>query len=335
MSAFEVRDLVDIDGAFGDFDYIIAHGVYAWAPEPVRSALLRVAGERLSPHGLALISYNALPGCRFRQAMRDMLLFVTGSIDNPSAKLQAARAFLAQQIALWSDAEADEAAMKRIARRLLERDAEVLYHDELGADYAPQLVSRFAADAANAGLAYLCDAAPALSAEALFPSDDYAAVRALSGGNWLRFEQFADFRTMRTFRSSILARGGAADWRLDPARLRGLWASAELRVEPGSDASGGAAFLSQGGVRIKTASPSLIAFLHRLADAFPLGVELDSPRPSPSPSTSTACSRPSCSNSRSFGRRSSGRRASGPWRAGSPASRRNRARRSSRPCGTP
>lgn len=44
---FHARDLVDLDASFGRFDYIIAHGVYAWVPERVRHALFRVVGERL------------------------------------------------------------------------------------------------------------------------------------------------------------------------------------------------------------------------------------------------------------------------------------------------
>ena len=49
---FRALDLAAIDEAFGQFDTIVAHGVYAWTPEPVRTALMRVMSERLSPDGL-------------------------------------------------------------------------------------------------------------------------------------------------------------------------------------------------------------------------------------------------------------------------------------------
>ena len=39
-AAFHALDLSDIGARFGDFDYIIAHGVYAWTPDPVRTALM-------------------------------------------------------------------------------------------------------------------------------------------------------------------------------------------------------------------------------------------------------------------------------------------------------
>ena len=227
--SFHARDLVEINASFGRFDYIVAHGVYAWVSAGVRQALLRVVSERLSADGLALISYNALPGSRFRQAMRDMLLYVTNGVDDPEAKSDLARSFLAEQIETWSDSQADESAMKSEARRLLDRAPEVLVHDELTEDYAPQLLSDIVGTASQFGLGYLCDAQPNLSGEALFPSDAFAATRKRAGGDWMRFEQLADFRAMRRFRYSIFCPGGA-DRRRDAKRLRGLWASDELTV---------------------------------------------------------------------------------------------------------
>ena len=174
---FHARDLIDVDASYGRFDYIIAHGVYSWVSARVREGLMRVVAERLSADGLALISYNALPGSRRRQAIRDMLLFVTKGVEDPEAKLSLARSFLSQRIEAWSDGEAEEYTMKSEARRILDRAPEVLFHDELGEDYAPQLLSDVVAAAAQHGLTYLCDAQPNLSEEALFPSDPLAGTR--------------------------------------------------------------------------------------------------------------------------------------------------------------
>src|SRR3954466_8303145 len=44
---FEVKDLASITPEFGEFDYIIAHGVYSAVAPPVRGQLLRVLGENL------------------------------------------------------------------------------------------------------------------------------------------------------------------------------------------------------------------------------------------------------------------------------------------------
>src|SRR6202044_2419495 len=74
---FQVQDIALMNRARGRFDYVFAHGVYAWVPAAAREALTRVAGDLLSDDGLAVISYNARPGARFREAIRDMLLFAT------------------------------------------------------------------------------------------------------------------------------------------------------------------------------------------------------------------------------------------------------------------
>jgi SAM-dependent methyltransferase len=279
---FVVLDLAEIDASFGHFDYIIAHGVYSWTPAPVRTALMRVAGERLSTDGIALISYNALPGSRFRQAINDMLLFVTERVVDPAAKLELAHTFLAEQAEIWSETEADEIAMKSEVRRILKkRVPEALFHDELGQDYAPQLLSATAAMAEQFGLEYLCDAQASLSKEALFPSDAYAATRDRAGGDWVRFEQLADFRTLRRFRYSLFCRG-SADRRLEGTRLRGLWACCELTaLEADPGAPDGAAFEAGPRVKIKTRDPKLASFLAELAAAFPLAVSLDAASENP------------------------------------------------------
>ncbi len=278
---FDARDLIEVDASFGRFDYIIAHGVYSWVPAQVRAGLMRLAGERLSADGLALVSYNALPGSRRRQAIRDMLIYVTKGVEDPEAKLSLARSFLTEQVEAWSDTEADEFTMKSEARRILERAPEVLFHDELSEDYAPQLLSDVIAAAAQCGLSYLCDAQPNLSGEALFPSDPSAATRDRTGAGWARLEQLADFRSVRAFRYSIFCRGGA-DRRREAARLRDLWATGELTiVDPDPSTPEGAVFEAGPNVKIRTHDPKLAEFLIALSAAFPLGLPLEAASENP------------------------------------------------------
>jgi hypothetical protein len=278
---FHLCDLAEIDESYGSFDYIIAHGVYAWIPAGSREALMRVIGERLSADGLALVSYNALPGSRLREAVRDMLLTVSNEAEDPKEKLDLARSLLSEYIELWSDTEADEMAVKFEARRILSREPEAIFHDELNQDYAPQLLSAAVAAAARFGLDYLCDAEPNSSAEILFPSEAFAPMRAWARGDWTRFEQLMDFRTMRRFRYSIFCRG-AADRRREPMRLRGLWACGELKaLEADPEAPDGAEFEAVPKVKIKTRDPKLVKFLSALAAAFPLAIPLDSAAENP------------------------------------------------------
>jgi SAM-dependent methyltransferase len=44
------------------FDYIVAHGVYAWIDETAAASLRRFVDRHLKPGGLVYVSYNSMPG---------------------------------------------------------------------------------------------------------------------------------------------------------------------------------------------------------------------------------------------------------------------------------
>src|SRR3712207_3467228 len=69
----DVRALTD--GRLGEFDYIVAHGVYGWIPAEAREALLATIKASLAPDGIAYVSYNAQPGGYFRLMLRDIGLW--------------------------------------------------------------------------------------------------------------------------------------------------------------------------------------------------------------------------------------------------------------------
>jgi len=49
-------------GALPEFDVVTLHGLWSWVSDSVRAGVLHVLRRRLRPGGLALVSYNALPG---------------------------------------------------------------------------------------------------------------------------------------------------------------------------------------------------------------------------------------------------------------------------------
>lgn len=59
----------------GQFDYIIAHGVWSWVPESVQQALLQVCQQHLQPQGAAYISFNTYPGWKLQEIVREAMLF--------------------------------------------------------------------------------------------------------------------------------------------------------------------------------------------------------------------------------------------------------------------
>ncbi|MEI9905648.1 MAG: class I SAM-dependent methyltransferase [Asticcacaulis sp.] len=91
----EVGDILEAaESMEGTFDYVVCHGVYAWVPEVVRDAILKLVGRVLAPNGVAYISYNAMPGGHLRIAIREMLLRHVGHIADPAERIATAQAFL-------------------------------------------------------------------------------------------------------------------------------------------------------------------------------------------------------------------------------------------------
>ena len=63
---FRQADIRDIAKESGQFDYIVAHGVYSWVPSDVQEALLELMGRHLAPEGVGYVSYNVYPGWKMR-----------------------------------------------------------------------------------------------------------------------------------------------------------------------------------------------------------------------------------------------------------------------------
>jgi SAM-dependent methyltransferase len=143
--ALHLGDLRELTDASGEFDYIIAHGVYSWIPADVRDRLLGLCGELLAPQGVAYISYNAWPGRRERQRLRDLVLLRLRDVEGHARRIVKARSFLSA----FGTPEAD--AMARSSD-------DILFHDDLAPINDPVSLDDFAAHAARHGLQYLGEA---------------------------------------------------------------------------------------------------------------------------------------------------------------------------------
>ena len=86
--------ILDVDAAYGQFDYIICHGVFSWVPENVRKKILDICGTQLTPNGIAYVSYNTYPGWHMRGMIRDMMRYHAARFNAPKDRIQQARALL-------------------------------------------------------------------------------------------------------------------------------------------------------------------------------------------------------------------------------------------------
>jgi SAM-dependent methyltransferase len=100
---FLEADIAEMDVAAMDslpeFDLITVHGMWSWVADPVREGLLRLIRRRLKPGGLAMISYNALPGAAhslgFARLVQRSLHIAGGPADGLGHAGQAVKRLLA------------------------------------------------------------------------------------------------------------------------------------------------------------------------------------------------------------------------------------------------
>lgn len=198
----ECRDLLELPGTLGLFDYIICHGVYSWVPPAVRAAIMQICQQHLAPDGIAHVSYNVLPGWRQRQAIRDALLWHVSADAEPAQQLEQLRAMLSF---LRTHASSDSkygSAVCAIIDDLTQRSDPYLMHEYLAATNAPCLFSEFVQ--AAKGLAFLCEARLTTMLPELSAPERAAAIRAWTGDRLLANEQVNDLVSGRPFRESLL-----------------------------------------------------------------------------------------------------------------------------------
>jgi SAM-dependent methyltransferase len=269
--ALEAAPIEELELPRESFDYVIAHGVYSWVAAPVRDRLLALCRSVLSERGVAYVSYNALPGGRLAEALRDMLVFHTAPLDDPGERVERARELLHFLIAGWPEGHEFGVIMSRHAERLLERSDETLFHDELAAVNQPVYFHQFAAHAERHRLQYLAEADFVEMQTGALP--DEVAGELLAVEDPIRREQYLDFLTGRMFRQTLLCR---AELTLDrnprPLVLEGLAVSSPARRTGGPDRDGRVTFEGPAGSRLTTDHAPVVRALERVGRSWPAAV---------------------------------------------------------------
>jgi SAM-dependent methyltransferase len=233
----KVFNLADIDASFGEFDYIVCHGVYSWVPGPVQDAILRICRENLAPDGVAYVSYNVYPGWKAREIVRDAMILRGGPRDTPEEKLSYARGML--------DFLEQSAQPGSVLKKTLEEampivrsaNSSYLLHEFLEPCNAPCYFKEFVARAEARGLAYLCDAEPSTMFVQNYGDKVRDPLLRECGGSQVVMEQYLDFLVNRTFRQTLLVRQSRARsirYKLDPARIRQLEFAGMFKTEDGA-----------------------------------------------------------------------------------------------------
>jgi 2-polyprenyl-3-methyl-5-hydroxy-6-metoxy-1,4-benzoquinol methylase len=239
----------------GQFDYIVAHGLYAWVPEEARRGILALCRDHLAPNGLALISYNALPGACVRQEIRQMLRWHIRDLTDPEERLTEARALVEFLSASTLDNDDVRVAFRHELATAQAKDPGFFFHDDLADHYAPLYFHEFMAQAKASRLQFVADADPAELVLLNLPDRTRQIVAALSSDR-IEQQQYLDFVVGRRFRHTILCHANlpvAPELQID--RARDCWFSSQGRVQqPEKVAERGAVavFERPGGLRLET-----------------------------------------------------------------------------------
>lgn len=261
----------DLPPELGEFNYVIAHGLYSWVGPRTRDALLASCREHLSSSGVAYVSYNAYPGSFLRDMVREVLEFHVDGVSDAWERVRRARR-LAELIVDANVQSAHGRAMGAEMAALLDRSDPLLAHDDLAAVNTPVFFHEFIAHARAHDLQFLSES-DLLEGQPLgLPPTVQQAIEQLSPDVVLR-EQYLDFVKNRAFRQTLLCRTNIAiDREFDATRLGELAVASRLRPtsEP-PDLQHGVSerFRGLGEQSVQTADPLAKAALIELAHAAP------------------------------------------------------------------
>jgi SAM-dependent methyltransferase len=206
---FRQGDVNDLrDGELGEFDYVIAHGVYAWIPPDARDSLLAAIHSHLAADGLAFVSYNAYPGGYLRRALREAGLWFARDVqDGPAATAERARVLFRYLLEERAD-EGDPwgSVLSKTLPPLTEGPVYRLVHDDLGEFWEPVWFAAFVEHAARHRLGYVGDADLGNLLPARLPGEIEPGLRELAAGDRIVREQVTDMLRCNFFRQSVLCR---------------------------------------------------------------------------------------------------------------------------------
>jgi methyltransferase-like protein/trans-aconitate methyltransferase len=221
--SLEARDIQEISPDFGQFDYIIAHGLMSWVPPDVQEKIFAICRENLTPHGVAYISYNTFPGCRPLQMIREMMRFHIRPLAQAAQareQMREAREFLRFLAGACSGPEIYPQLLRREMERIAGLDQHLFYHDDLADINIPFYFHEFTERAARHGLQFLAEANIVDMQDEVYAPEVTDTLRAWAGDSVVVREQYLDFIKNRRFRQTLLCRSEVAlERRLDPRRL--------------------------------------------------------------------------------------------------------------------
>lgn len=274
-------DILKLTVDLGEFDYIIAHGVYSWVPSEVREQLMSICKQHLASNGIAYVSYNTYPGWHMKDAVRNMMLYHTRNTEQYQGRVDKAREllnFLAESV----DYDDPHGTFLKaygfmlkvynqfiIRKRSKERHGDkLLLHGELEEVNDAFYFHEFVSHAEKHGLQYLIESDFTRVLTGKLSPETEKILHNMSS-NIIELEQYMDFLRNSTFRQTLLCHADITIDRVlnpDSSWLRKIYVaghSQPVKEESSSLDNSTAHFRSSDGQEAITSHPvSKAAMLH-------------------------------------------------------------------------
>jgi methyltransferase-like protein/SAM-dependent methyltransferase len=270
--------ILDVDDGYGLFDYILCHGVYSWVPREVQDRILDVCARNLAPDGVAVVSYNTLPGWHLRGMIRDMMRYHVGLYPDrdPQGQMNEARALMDFLVRSCRNEKTSYALLFKEELELQQKllDAH-LYHDHLEAHNEPVYFYQFHERLVGRKLRYLGEANFREMYQGNLPADVQEVLQRIAP-DLIRMEQYLDFLRNRTFRNTLICHENQQpSYALGPERLAGLQIASPLKPESARPDLGSRSveeFRAPGNLWFRTNEPIMKAAMVCLAERWPRAV---------------------------------------------------------------
>lgn len=257
------------------FDYIIAHGVYSWVPDPVRDRILAICSECLSQNGIAYVSYNTYPGGHIRDMVREMMLFHVRGASDVEQKIAQGRALLKFLASSKKEPDLYLDLLEKELEHAVEYSDAAFYHDDLNPLTRPIYFHQFVEHAAAHGLRFLGDAMFNEMQPEEYEPAVMTALRELDNDVLAR-EQYLDFLMCRRFRRTLLCRREVSlDHKIQPDVIANFYAASEAQPtspKPSVSSNDMEEFRTRKGASIRTNRPLAKAALLHLSQQWPRSI---------------------------------------------------------------
>jgi len=242
----------------GAVDVVVLHGVWTWVPPEVRRDLVAILDAVLVEGGLAVATYNAMPGWASAEPLRRLVrAFAAGrSGIEAEGAIGDALGFLETLKEDPSGPMREAADLRAWAERMDGRPMRYLSHEWLPEAAGAAWHADVAAELASAGLGYLGSGRLGWNFDGL-TLREAARRRVAAAASPELAETMRDVASNRSFRMDVFAKGGR---RLPPAEAQADFGSLPVAIAaPQPDAPGAGGVFDAPGSHHAAAEAALAA----------------------------------------------------------------------------